>query len=228
MTTYSFNHLIKYWDNFSNLWGTFPFSYNKMKKFHKYEEKLILSKIKNKKSVILDLGCGIGRMLILLKKRGFKKLYGIDISSKMLNRCKKSMADSIVLLQYDFRNRLPFQSEQFDFVLSTANSVISGIEKPEKILKEVKRVLKNEGRLVIDTYNAENLTEDIIEKYYKKLPKKIGFKKFDKKKKIIYFNGLYSRWLTENELKNLIEKAGFKLVSIQKKGIGLIAIAKKE
>ena len=146
----------------------------------------------------------------------------------MLNRCKKSMADSIVLLQYDFRNRLPFQSEQFDFVLSTANSVISGIEKPEKILKEVKRVLKNEGRLVIDTYNAENLTEDIIEKYYKKLPKKIRFKKFDKKKKIIYLNGLYSRWLTENELKNLIEKAGFKLVSIQKKGIGLIAIAKKE
>lgn len=198
-----------------------------MEEFHKSEEKFVLSLINDKKSVVLDLGCGTGRMLRLLKKKELKKLYGLDISPAMLEKCRALLPSSVVLLQHDFRVKLPFQSNFFDYVIATANTLISGIEKPEEVLKEIYRILKKNGKLIAGIYNANFLTEEIVEKYYKKLPKEIGFRKFDKKNRIVYLKGLYSRWMFKEEIKVLFKNARFNKLKIFKKGIGFVVIASK-
>ena len=226
---YSFNQLTRYWDKLSGIWLTFPFSYSKMKEFHKIEEKSVLSLINNKNSTVLDLGCGTGRILEPLNKKGCAKLYGLDISSEMLKICKSHLSNSTILLQHDFRIRLPFQSNSFDFVIATANTLISGIENPKKILKDIYRILKKNGKLIAGIYNADYLTGNLVEKYYKKFPKDkiLGFVKFDNKRKIVYFGGLYSRWMTEKEIIELFNNSGFHKIKIKREGIGFIVIAKK-
>jgi len=50
----------------------------------------LLRKIKAKK--ILDLGCGTGRHVIALAKRGFE-VYGIDTAKKALNLTKERLKE---------------------------------------------------------------------------------------------------------------------------------------
>ena len=38
-------------------------------------------------SSLLDIGCGYGRPLIVAKELGFLKLYGVDISQKLIDNC---------------------------------------------------------------------------------------------------------------------------------------------
>ena len=48
--------------------------------------------IKNKEELILiDVGCGKGKVLLVASDFGFKKIIGIDQSKKLLNICKKNI-----------------------------------------------------------------------------------------------------------------------------------------
>jgi ubiquinone/menaquinone biosynthesis C-methylase UbiE len=232
MFKYSFEILEKAWNEMSDFWDELPTISpgRKIERFHKAEERFIVNfikkHIKNKRPFILDLGCGTGRCLKILYKNGFKNLYGIDISSKMLKKCRSSLPTSF-LLHHDFRERLPFEDDFFDVILIMGNTLTSGgLVESDLVLKQAYRVLKGSGFLIVGEYNAKFMTEDFVRKYYAKFP--LEFEKFDKKHKTVYFSPpMFSHWVTERELKNLIEKARFRVISIKRKGIGLIVIAKK-
>jgi ubiquinone/menaquinone biosynthesis C-methylase UbiE len=230
MFKYSFLDLEKTWDMFSELWENAIIRSPEMINFQKEEEKFIVDFVKNHgdDTKILDLGCDSGRCLKVLEDNGFNKIYGIDISSKML-RNAKNKTNHAVLLHHDFRERLPFENESFDFVIIMGNTLNSGgLFESDIVLKQAHRVLKKEGFMIIGSYNAKFMTEDFVKDYYGKFSKEYKFKKFDKKNKTVYFGDkLHSHWLTENELKKMVEKSKFKLISIQKKGIGLIVICKR-
>jgi ubiquinone/menaquinone biosynthesis C-methylase UbiE len=223
---YSFEVIENYWSKLAETLNEAQHYSKEIEDFHKSEEKFIKSFIKNKNSKILELGCGTGRLLKILNDNGFTKLYGIDISSKMVEICRKSLPDSIVLLQHDFRIRLPFESNFFDLILFVGNT-LANVDRLDLVFKEVHRILKIDGNIIIGCLNAEHMTDKIVKNYYGKLPKPVELKKFDKKSKRVYIGNIFAHWLIENELEDLIEKSGLKLVSIQKKGIGLIAVTKK-
>lgn len=226
MLKYSSEFLENFWDSVSNVMNSIWKSDNNITNFQSIEESTILNLIKDRSFRVVDLGCGFGRILKVLKNAGFEKLYGLDISRRVLKNCRGKLTNCI-LLNCDIRKRLPFEDNFFDFTIIAGNTLTSsGLENPEKILKEVFRILRKGGKTIIGEYNAEFL-EEFVDKYYKKFPKEFKFKRFDKKTNTVYVGKVFSHWTTENELKNLIEKAGFKLVSIQKKGVGLIAIGKK-
>lgn len=226
MFKYSFIKVENFWSKLSETLNDAQHYHYEIENFHKTEEDSITSHLKNKNSNILELSCGTGRLLKLLNGNDFNKIYGIDISQKMIKICRKSLPSSIVLLQHDFRTRLPFESNFFDFILFVGNT-LANVDRLDLVFKEVNRVLKNDGKLIIGCFNAECMTDEIVKSYYGKLPETHKLKRFDKKSKTVYIGSLFAHWVTESELKKLIEKAGFKLVSIQKKGIGLIGIAKK-
>ncbi len=230
MFKYSFKILEKVWDLISEIWDELPVTSpgKKIEKFHKSEEKFILNFIKkhNKNPLVLDLGCGTGRVLSILHKNNFNKLCGIDISSKMINKSKNKLPNA-VLLQHDFRERLPFTSNLFEFILITGNTLTSGVEIPEVVLKNTYRVLKKNGFLIIACYNAEFMTKKFVRAYYEKLPSFLKYKKFDEKTKTVYFSNIFSHWVTKEELKKLLKDSGFRDVKIRKRGIGLIGISKK-
>lgn len=97
----------------------------------------------NKNELILDLGCGDGLNIKILRQKGIKNVVGIDISKELLKEAKKLNPKNKFYLAS--AESLPFKSDNFDVVL--VDSVFHHFMRFEKSLKEIKRVLKPGGRL---------------------------------------------------------------------------------
>jgi len=112
----------------------------------------ILLDYKAKKAKVLDLGCGTGLTLSVLAKT-FPNSVGCEIGKREVAATKeilKAVGVSIPVILYD-GYRLPFGNDSFDVVTSV--EVYEHVDKPEVMLKEIKRVLKPHGILLISTAN---------------------------------------------------------------------------
>ena len=118
-----------------------PFQYGRKK-----IESLLLDFLKNltKNSLVLDLACGTGFYLRVLKENGFRSI-GIDRSKKMIQQAKQ-FYPSIPLQIADAKD-LPFAKNIFDAVISI--ETIRYFAKRELLLKEIFRVTKPGGSIFI-------------------------------------------------------------------------------
>lgn len=94
---------------------------------------------------ILDLGCGPGLSSYLLSERGFT-VTGVDISQKFLDVSKAKQSDKLRLVQADVSS-LDFPDGSFDIV--TSHELIEHIIEVDRALREMKRVLKKGGKIII-------------------------------------------------------------------------------
>ena len=104
----------------------------------------LLLKIAQNKYNILDLGCGEGTRLGLIKGKN-KKLTGIDISANAIKKAKSAHA-KINFLSGNVE-KLPFDNGSFDLVYSAF--VFEHLDEPEKVIREAVRVLESSGSLII-------------------------------------------------------------------------------
>ncbi len=97
---------------------------------------------------VLDLGCGDGELALALVKRG-ALATGIDASPAMIDAARRRAMQqgAEVALQVATAEHLPFPAERFDIV--TAITVLCFIDDPAPVLREISRVLRPGGRLVI-------------------------------------------------------------------------------
>jgi len=103
---------------------------------------------------VLDLGCGSGRHLIYLAKRGFN-VYGIDISKHGIKIAKdwlKKKRLKACLEIGDFYKKLPFKDNYFDAVISIAALHHGKIGDIRKLINEMKRILKPKGLIFITAH----------------------------------------------------------------------------
>ena len=112
---------------------------------------------------VLDVGCGTGTLAIAGKRRvgSTGKVYGIDASPEMIARAGRKARQAG--LGIEFRNasieQLPFQDAQVDVVLSTL--MFHHLPHPvrENGLREIRRILKPGGRvLIVDFGQSERPT----------------------------------------------------------------------
>jgi SAM-dependent methyltransferase len=118
----------------------------------------------NEGETVLDVGCGAGvDSLVAAKMVGPSgKVVGIDLIPEMLDRARKNL-ELTTFLNVSFEKAsaedLPFPDASFDVVIS--NGVINLIPDKLKALKEVHRVLKPFGRLMMaDQVLTADLPED--------------------------------------------------------------------
>ncbi|MEQ8191576.1 MAG: class I SAM-dependent methyltransferase, partial [Candidatus Eremiobacterota bacterium] len=99
-----------------------------------------------KKSLTLDIGCGLGTDLIYFKSRGFE-VTGIDISTSALAKGKRRKVDLDLCAGNVLY--LPFRSETFDFI--NDRGCFHHIEKHVRSMYalEVFRVLKRGGNFLL-------------------------------------------------------------------------------
>jgi 2-polyprenyl-3-methyl-5-hydroxy-6-metoxy-1,4-benzoquinol methylase len=123
-------------------------------------------------SIVLDAGCGSGRHLRALAKIPQLKIVGIDRNDVELNETLKSiknmpdaLSDNYLITRADI-NRLPFDSASFDCVI--CSEVLEHIPEHEGALRELVRVLKPQGDLVVSVprYFAEKICWLISAAYY--------------------------------------------------------------
>ncbi len=108
---------------------------------------------------ILDLCCGQGRHSLELARRGYQNISGLDRSRYLIKKAKTLALEES--LSVNFREgdarKLPYPPDNFDVVLIMGNS-FGYFESPTEdltVLKEVLRVLKPDGRILIDLADGE-------------------------------------------------------------------------
>jgi D-alanine-D-alanine ligase len=179
---------------------------------------------------ILDLCCGQGRHSIELASRGFDKVDGIDRSRYLIQKAKYSVKKQGLTLKFregDAR-KLQYGNDEFDRVLILGNSFgyFETIQDDLKVLKEVYRILKPWGKILIDltdgAYVKENFQprswEWIDEEYFvcreralstdeQRLISREIITHVNKGVLVDQFYG--ERLYSEEQIKNLLAKAGF-------------------
>jgi ubiquinone/menaquinone biosynthesis C-methylase UbiE len=98
---------------------------------------------------LLDVGCGDGRIMEMLWKEG-RKTSGIDISAEMIKQSGQRLAGKARLVVGD-SEFLPWPDREFDAVMCTAS--FHHYPRPMAVLKEMLRVLKPNGLLLIVELN---------------------------------------------------------------------------
>ncbi len=104
---------------------------------------LKIEKFKNES--ILDLGCGKGFFLEVLKDHN-SNLYGADISPMMIRYANERIGKRVELKVADSEN-LPWEDSAFDIIVCILS--FHHYPNPEKSFSEMKRLLKNNGHLII-------------------------------------------------------------------------------
>lgn len=95
-----------------------------------------------------DVGCGPGGVLKIARERGWKAV-GVEISSWAANEGRKDNLDIIEGSLIDAK----FPDEYFDAV--SMFDVLEHLATPKEYMKEIRRVLKSDGVLVIETPNVD-------------------------------------------------------------------------
>jgi len=90
---------------------------------------------------ILDCGCATGNLLNYLKNKGFKNLVGIDNYENLIKNIKE-----VNVFQMDICN-MSFKDDEFDIIISS--DILEHIQDDAKAIREMKRVLKKDGVLVV-------------------------------------------------------------------------------
>jgi len=116
------------------------------------EENLFLKEINTKGKTILDLGCGTGRLSSKLAKKA-KKIIAIDNSKNMIRLAKAKKIPNAKFIHSNME-KLPFKKSSFDIIISSLS--IEHIKDFEKVLKEIKRVLKTNGKFIFSISNKIN------------------------------------------------------------------------
>lgn len=104
---------------------------------------------------ILDIGCGAGFLSNFLAKHGYS-VSGIDLSSESLKIAERYDSTQTINYQVGDATQLPFLSESFDAIC--AMDFLEHVEKPEKVISEISRVLKPKGLFFFHTFNRNTLS----------------------------------------------------------------------
>lgn len=120
-----------------------------------YIDQIIIPEYLGKQELqILDLGCGRGEWLELLKECGYSA-SGIDINTAMVSTCRKKGLNVVEGEVLEYIKLIPDNSRD----IVTAFQVIEHIEidKIDILLKEIYRILKPNGLVILETPNAANV-----------------------------------------------------------------------
>ncbi len=160
--------------------------------------------------VILDAGIGTGRTCRPLS-RYTDGLVGLDISPEMLRNCLERNRDEIsegkiVLIRGDITH-LPFRSSTFDVIIGMhvfefIRKLRAGVRK--KATKEIKRVVKPEGLLIIMSYSNPP-RETIVAKKYRKQHRRCSVRA--KERLIWIFNSLVPESVFEKVVRALYHRS---------------------
>jgi len=103
--------------------------------------------------LILDAGCGYGRLTELLLSNG-AEVYDVDISPCMIEHCRNKFLKNFKGLTGDV-TCLPFDDCTFDKVL--CNGVLVHVKDPGLAVENLVRVLKPGGSVLIDGNSLINI-----------------------------------------------------------------------
>jgi SAM-dependent methyltransferase len=111
---------------------------------------------------VLDIGCGTGRLSVLLAERHGAKVWGVDPSREML-AVARAKAPRGLGLRAGRAEDLPFRDGWFERAVMTL--VVHHVGRP-RAFAEALRVLAAAGRLAISTPDPENFPNVWLSRFF--------------------------------------------------------------
>lgn len=142
----------------------------------------------------LDVGCASGYMVSEISRVFPYALYwGVDSYDKVIDYGKKKYPH--IKFKVANAQKLPFKTGEFDLII--CYETIEHITKPLKALKEMKRVLGKNGKLIL-TMDSGSLLFRIVWYFWENTKGKV-------------WKGAHLHPFHHEELEDLIKKAGFRI-----------------
>jgi SAM-dependent methyltransferase len=110
---------------------------------------------------LLEVGCGSGGYLDLMRALGWKRVVGVDIGDEAIRQVKEG--EGIEAYCGDLRD-MRFEPDSFDAV--SLSHTLEHVYDPVEFLCEVRRILKPGGRLAIVVPNLESLSSRRFGEYW--------------------------------------------------------------
>jgi ubiquinone/menaquinone biosynthesis C-methylase UbiE len=122
----------------------------------------------NENMNFLDIGCGtgwaVGQAAKMVNNNG--QFYGLDLSTKMIEKAKENFKG---FTNFHFikanSESIPLDNDLFDIIICT-NSFHHYLH-PDKVMKEIHRILKKAGKIYILDLIADNLLIKALDKIMK-------------------------------------------------------------
>lgn len=146
-----------FWDRISIFYDLLEYIYNR--KVYINTGKKVADLI-NSSDIVLECACGTGGISKYIASK-CKFLYATDLSVGMLKqaRIKCKNFNNVTIKKADIYN-LDYKDKTFDKVI--AGNVFHILSEPSKAIKELERVTKSGGKIIIPTYINEEKKINII------------------------------------------------------------------
>lgn len=173
----------------------------------------VLLKYLPKGGRILEAGCGLGKWVVFLRRRGYN-ITGVDSYPKVVRQAKKF--DKDLPIRVDNIAALSLPNNSIDGYLSFG--VIEHFEEgPQKPLSEARRVLKRGGIAVIETPNDNPLRRLVrvyeLCRHLIKTPLRLFVETTGLRyKRTLPEKYFYEYHYTKRELINHVRSAGFRII----------------
>ncbi len=161
---------------------------------HRIQDNVITKYLKplsnlKKDGKILEIGCGNGVGAKLIKKHFTPKIiYATDLDKRMIDYNNRKNIDKKIIFEVADATKLRFKDNEFDAVVDLG--VIHHIPNWKDSIKEIKRVLKPNGELILKDASTETFStlfgrilKKIMEHPYDKMYSKNEFIDYLKKMK---------------------------------------------
>jgi len=107
--------------------------------------------------IVLDIASGEGYGSFLLAKNA-DFVYGVDISEEAITYAKKNNRKDNLEFRVGNTSKIPLDSNSVDIVVSF--ETIEHHDQHDEMMKEIKRVLKKDGKLIISSPNKKYYSDE--------------------------------------------------------------------
>jgi len=130
-------------------------SYGSIEHLHRYS---VIQNLLKSDMTVLDVACGEGYGTSMISAK-VKKVYGVDISAEAISHASDKYKTSNIEFIQASALEIPLPDRSIDLIVSF--ETLEHLEDHDMMLSELKRILKNEGTLVISTPDKNNYEKDI-------------------------------------------------------------------
>ena len=196
-----------------------PFATKSYLEFEGYviETEINALKATGNTGIAIDIGCATGRVAFQ-SSPDFEKVIGYDISPDMIkvakSKCDINGASNAEFIETDIENGIPLDNNSVSLAVMNLGTA-SDIRDIRKVLSEIKRVLKEDGRFVLSFYNTGAIFYRNFIPWSVSLTAEIDsvkhFLSVHRNEKT--FN-IFARSFTTREVRNLLEKERLTISSV--------------
>jgi len=178
--------------------------------------------------VILDVATGTGDFAFEALSLKPEKIYGIDISKGMLkegmDKVRQRKKDLVIDLIYGDSEDIPMEDETFDAI--TVAFGVRNFENLERGLKEMRRVLKKDGKIVVLEFSKPKLfpIKQLYQFYFNRLLPKIGGAISNDSAAYTYLPESVNAFPEGKAFESVMRKTGFKPLKTYPQFFGIATI----